>query len=106
MEKMNEMLDLKGESDYYGLNDWKINLIIPNEITEDEALQKFGSELGKALIYVKNMGNPEELERIYRDDRFRVLETETALVLNEIMNAISRLKKEGRWLTCVPASKV
>ncbi len=80
-----EMLDLEKGSDYYGLNDWKLNLIIPDEITEDEALEKFGSELGKALIYVKNMGNPKESERIYKDKRFRVLKPETALLLNEIM---------------------
>ncbi len=91
-----EMLDLKDESDYYGLNDWKINLIIPSEITEEEALEKFGSELGKALIYVKNMGDSEELERIYRDDRFRLLDPETALVLNEIMNANLEIDVDGK----------
>ncbi len=89
-----EMLDINGENDYYGLNDWKINLIIPSEITEEEALEKFGSDLGKALIYVKNMGKPEEEERIYKDERFRILRTETALVLNEIMNADFKIERK------------
>ncbi len=82
-----EMLDLGSGSDYYGLNDWKLNLIIPDEITEDEALEKFGSDLGKALIYIKNMRDSDALERIYNDKRFRVLDTKAALVVNQIMNA-------------------
>ncbi|MCD7956202.1 MAG: Rpn family recombination-promoting nuclease/putative transposase [Lachnospiraceae bacterium] len=81
-----EMLDIQNKTDYYGLNDWKINLIIPNELTNED-VAKFNSDLGKALIYIKNMGNPDMIEKLSADKRFRVLETDTVLLLNEVMNA-------------------
>ncbi|MCD8330861.1 MAG: hypothetical protein LUC27_09380, partial [Lachnospiraceae bacterium] len=76
------------------LNDWKINLIIPEELSEEEAAQKFSSDLGKALIYIKNMGRPEKIEQLSADDRFRRLKTETVLLLNQVMNADFHIQKE------------
>ncbi|MCD7883547.1 MAG: hypothetical protein LUI87_07560 [Lachnospiraceae bacterium] len=81
-----EMLNVQNASEYYGLNDWKINLIIPEELANDD-VTKFNSDLGKALIYIKNMGRPEMIEKLSVDDRFRVLKTDTVLLLNEVMNA-------------------
>ncbi len=90
-----EMLDVKRESDYYGLNDWKINLIIPEELTDEDAAQKFCSDLGKALIYIKNMGKPDKIEQLSTDERFRLLKTDTVLMLNEIMNSDFQIEREN-----------
>ena len=81
-----EMLDVEDGSDYFGLNDWKINLLIPNDLSEEEASQMFSTDLGKALIYIKNMENPDKIEQLSTDERFRILNTDTVLLLNEVMN--------------------
>jgi len=91
-----EMLDVKDERDYYGLNDWKINLIIPEELTDEDAAQKFNSDLGKALIYIKNMGKPDKIEQLSTDERFRLLKTDTVLMLNEIMNADFQVQRKDK----------
>jgi len=91
-----EMLDVKDERDYYGLNDWKINLIIPEELTDEDAAQKFNSDLGKALIYIKNMGKPDKIEQLSIDERFRLLKTDTVLMLNEIMNADFQVQRKDK----------
>ncbi len=102
-----EMLDVEDGSDYFGLNDWKINLIIPNELTDEEASQKFRSDLGKALIYVKNMGNPDKIKQLAIDERFRVLKTDTVLMLNEVMNADFQIQgKETTTDMCYAIQKI
>ncbi len=102
-----EMLDIKEESDYYGLNDWKINLVIPDEISEDEALRKFNSDFGKSMIYVKNMDDPDGFARIAKDNRFRILDTETALMLKQITKAkFSIDRKDGETDMCYAIEKI
>ncbi|MCC8106103.1 MAG: hypothetical protein LIO99_08900 [Clostridiales bacterium] len=44
-------------------------------------------EIWMTLIYIKNMGRPEMIEKMSVDDRFRVLKTDTVLLPNEVMNA-------------------
>ncbi|MCD7761847.1 MAG: Rpn family recombination-promoting nuclease/putative transposase [Lachnospiraceae bacterium] len=90
-----EMLDVEDESEYYGLNDWKLNLIIPNELS-DEDVTKFNSDLGKALIYIKNMGKPDKIEQLSADERFRVLKTDTVLLLNQIMNTDFQVQRKEK----------
>ncbi|MCD7717433.1 MAG: Rpn family recombination-promoting nuclease/putative transposase [Lachnospiraceae bacterium] len=90
-----EMLDVQDASDYYGLNNWKLNLIIPDEL-DNESVTKFSSDLGKALIYIKNMGKPEMIEQLSADERFRVLNTDTVLLLNEVMNADFQVQREDK----------
>ncbi len=102
-----EMLDIQSKTDYYGLNDWKINLIIPNELTNED-VAKFNSDLGKALIYIKNMGNPDMIEKLSTDERFRVLKTDTVLLLNEVMNADFVISPESEVTTdmCYAVEKI
>lgn len=88
-----EMMALENEDDHYGLNDWKINLIIPDELTDDD-VAKFNSDLGKALLYIKNMGKPEMIEKLSADERYRTLNTDTVLLLNEVMNADFPISRE------------
>ncbi|MCD7766231.1 MAG: hypothetical protein LUH53_06915 [Lachnospiraceae bacterium] len=101
------MLDIQSKTDYYGLNDWKINLIIPNELTNED-VAKFNSDLGKALIYIKNMGDPDMIEKLSVDERFRVLKTDTVLLLNEVMNADFAISPESEVTTdmCYAVEKI
>ncbi len=101
-----DMMDVQSVADYHGLNDWKLNLIIPNELNSED-VKKFNSDLGKALIYIKNMGRPEMIKKLSVDERFRVLKTDTVLMLNELMNADFKVqRKEKMTDMCYAIEKI
>ncbi len=80
-----DMLSVQDESVLRFVSNYKINLIVPDEMT-DEELEKFSSDLGKALMYIKNMRNPTELSKMIVDERYKTIDVETGILLSELMN--------------------
>lgn len=87
-----DMMETKNEAVLKYISNYKINLIIPGELNYEEA-EKFASDLGKALMYIKNMKNPAEIKRMIADDRYRKVESETGILLSELMNFEYHLPK-------------
>ena len=77
--------------------DYKINLLSPYEMS-DEEINHFQSDLREVLLYVKYSKDKEKLkEMTERDEKFKHLDRQTADVINVITN--SKLKfdeKEGK----------
>ncbi|MCD7854097.1 MAG: Rpn family recombination-promoting nuclease/putative transposase [Clostridiales bacterium] len=80
-----DMLSVQDESVLRFVSNYSINLIIPDEMT-DEEMEKFSSDLGKALMYIKNMRSPAELSKMIVDERYKTIDVETGILLSELMN--------------------
>ncbi|MCD8159385.1 MAG: hypothetical protein LUD77_11030, partial [Clostridiales bacterium] len=89
---IHDMMSTKNEAVLRFVSNYEINLIIPHELSYKEA-EKFSSDLGKALMYIKNMRNPSEIKRMIVDDKYRKVECETGILLSEIMNFEYHLPK-------------
>lgn len=89
---LHDMMNIKNKTALRFISNYEINLIIPNELN-DEEIEKFSSDLGKALMYIKNMRNPSEIKKMITDDRYRSLESETGILLSEVMNFEYHLPK-------------
>ena len=80
-----EMLDVNDKSVLKYMSDYKLNIIAPAEIS-DEELDKLNTELGIALKYVKHSVIPEELDRlIHNDPRYKNVSKNTARLLKVVM---------------------
>ncbi|MCD8090238.1 MAG: Rpn family recombination-promoting nuclease/putative transposase [Clostridiales bacterium] len=91
-KSLHDMMDTKNEAVLRFVSNYEINLIVPNELSYEEA-EKFASDLGKALMYIKNMQNKNEIKRMITDNRYRTVECETGILLSEIMNFEYHLPK-------------
>ncbi|MCD7777416.1 MAG: Rpn family recombination-promoting nuclease/putative transposase [Clostridiales bacterium] len=90
---IHDMLSVKDETVLKFVGNYNINLIVPDKMTYEEA-DKFSSDLGKALMYIKNMRNPQELEKMIVSDKYKSLDIETGILLNEIMNLKYTIPKD------------
>ena len=80
-----EMLDINDNSVLKYMSDYKLNIIAPAEISDDE-LDKLNTELGIALKYVKHSLIPEELDRLIHDDpRYKNVSRNTIRLLKIVM---------------------
>lgn len=99
--RLHEMLDCRDEKLLSLTPDYRINLIAPAHIN-DEDFAKFQTDLGKVMEYIKFSRDKTQLEAlIHRDERFRSLEPESAALLNAATG--SNLKwtvKEGKVDMC------
>ena len=64
--------------------DYKLNLITANQMTDAE-MDKFRSELGLSLMYVKNSLDATAMSQMMADDRYRTVSKETAILLNGLL---------------------
>ena len=76
------------------IQDYRLNLIIPAEM-EDEEIEKLQSSLREVFYFLKYAGDWKKLEKILEDDeRFQSLETEAATVIRELTNTEIEIKEE------------
>ena len=69
------------------LKDYKINLIAPAEMN-DEEFEHFTTDLREVLLFLKYSKNKKKLkELVETDSGFHEMETKTVLMLNELTNA-------------------
>ena len=70
--------------------DYRINLLAPNRIPKED-FDKFRTDVGPLLEYIKNQKDKEKLDEImHENDHFRSVDSETASLINTITG--SRLK--------------
>lgn len=74
------------------INDYKIHIIVPNEI---EDFTKFDTELGLALEFIAVSGKEEGIRRISQDGRFSKVSNETVNLLNICTGAQLRINGKG-----------
>ena len=91
---LKEMMRWTGEEAEKYIQDYRLNLIIPAEM-EDEEIEKLQSSLREVFYFLKYAGDWKKLEKILTDDeRFQRLETEAATVIRELTNTEIEIKKE------------
>ena len=72
----------------------RINLLAPSSIPKED-FEKFRTDVGPLLEYIKNQKDKEKLDEImHENDRFRSVDSETASLINTITG--SRLKFDTR----------
>ena len=80
------------------VNDYKLNLILPNEI---EDFSKFTSEFGKAMKYIAVSKDNEAYRKTTEDKYYGNISVETARLLNECAGTkIPVKKKEETVMMC------
>ena len=91
---LKEMMRWTGEEAEKYIQDYRLNLIIPAEM-EDEEIEKLQSSLREVFYFLKYAGDWKKLEKILTDDeRFQRLETEAATVIRELTNTEIEIKEE------------
>lgn len=91
---LKEMMRWTGEEAEKYIQDYRLNLIIPAEM-EDEEIEKLQSSLREVFYFLKYAGDWKKLEKILEDDeRFQSLETEAATVIRELTNTEIEIKEE------------
>jgi len=90
-----ELLDTDDNDLLRFVPDYRINLISPSSIPEED-LKKFKTTLAEVLQYIKHSGNMDELDKVLNEnEQFHHLDRESADLLNTVTN--SNLKfEEGK----------
>ena len=92
---LHEMLDTDNSEILEYVSDYKLNLIVPNDI---EDFGKFKTELGKVLNFINYSEDKEEIRRRYlneegnEENRFS---RDAVILLNEYVKADIRITEEG-----------
>ena len=72
--------------------DYRINLIAPREMTEED-FEHLSSELKQVLRFIKHSENKKKMkETVYADNAFRVMNRESVELLNTVTGAGIRIK--------------
>lgn len=88
---LKEMFGDIDESILKFVNDYKLNLILPNEI---EDFSKFTSEFGKAMKYIAVSKDKKAYKETTEDKYYGEISVETARLLNECAGTKIRIKKK------------
>ena len=74
--------------------DYRINLIAPEEMSEQE-INRFHTDLREVLLYIKYSKEKEKLvDLIQTDDGFQNMKTETVVMLNTLTNSKLKFNEE------------
>lgn len=74
--------------------DYRINLIAPEEMSEQE-INRFHTDLREVLLYIKYSKEKEKLvDLIQTDDGFQNMKTETVVMLNTLTNSELKINEE------------
>ena len=109
---IHEMLNTQNEQLLQFVQDYRINLIAPTQIADDDFL-KFSTDFGKVLQYIKYSKDKKKLYEItHEGDRFRNIDEESANLINvttgselkyevkggqvDMCTAIDEMRKEAR----------
>lgn len=89
---LHEMLDVKNKEILEYVTDYKINLIVPDDI---EDFDKFETELGNVFHFIKCSNNKDKFENNFLVQKNIMLSDEAIDVLNVCDNAKLEKVKEG-----------
>lgn len=98
-----EMMDVKDKRLFRFLNDYRINLISPVDMDDDE-FEKIHTDLGLAMKVIKHQ--KEDADRIIRETDHRRIDRETAFFLNRAVNlGLEYEEKAGEVDMCLAMEK-
>lgn len=80
-----EMMDLKNEKLLEFVQDYRIFLIDPYKLTDDD-LEKFSSSLGDVLGYIKYSKDKNALSKFLNDSQVMIMDNDAARVIRDITN--------------------
>ncbi len=87
------MLDVSDERLYRFLNDYKLNLISPVDMSENDFV-KFHTDLGFAMKVIKHQ--EKDVDEVIRETNHRKIDRDTAFFLNGTVNlGLEYVEKEG-----------
>ncbi len=100
-KSLHEMFDVQDPELLRHVPDYKINLIEPFRMT-DEDFDKFHTDLNYVLKYLKNAGSHRKLEELTESDAaYQSLAVKTAVLLNTITDSKLKLRRrKGRVNMC------
>lgn len=82
---LHEMMGIKNKKLLSFVQDYRIHLIDPARLTEDD-LKKFSSSLREVIEYIKYSKDKDNLSRILKDNPRMIIDREAALVIKTITN--------------------
>lgn len=91
---LHEMLAIDNDEILEYVSDYKLNLIVPDDI---EDFDKFKSELGKVLNFISYSEDKDEIRRRYLESEsseYSKLSTEAVILLNECVKADIRISED------------
>ena len=92
-KRLHDILDIPNEEIGKYVHDYPLNLIIPQEMS-DEQIMQFGSEIRSILFSIKYANNKDALLKIVKNnDAFQSIHYDTARLILEITNLDINLKK-------------
>lgn len=91
-----DMMEIRDKRILPFLNNYRINLISPAQMN-DEEIMKFQSSLREVLLFIKYSKDKESLNRIVKanENRFREVERRAADVIKAVTNANLRYEESG-----------
>lgn len=92
---LREMFKITDEKLLSMVPDYKINLIVPAEMT-DEDFEHFTTDLREVLLFLKYLRDEKKLQEIIENNPgFHEMETKTVMMLKEITNVDERKEKQN-----------
>lgn len=82
---LHEMMEVRSEKLLHYIQDYRIHLIDPANLTEED-LVKFTSSLREVMEYIKYSKDKDNLARILKDNPRMVIDREAAMVIKTITN--------------------
>jgi hypothetical protein len=89
---LHEMLQDVDEELLTYISDYKMNLIVPQDISD---FSKFHTELGRALEFIASSEDEERIDRLSHNENFSAISNETANLLNVCTGTDFKLNEEG-----------
>ena len=92
--RISEMFGVENKKILPFVPDYRINLIAPEEMSEQE-INRFHTDLREVLLYIKYSKEKEKLvDLIQTDDGFQNMKTETVVMLNTLTNSKLKFNEE------------
>lgn len=74
--------------------DYKVNLIIPKEIREED-FSRFATDFGKVMKYISVADDMEKFAAVTKEEKFKIISLETAHLLNECLGTEIMIPEGG-----------
>lgn len=102
---LHEMFDVQDEQVLSYVNDYKLNLMVPAELSETD-FEKFHTNLREVMQYIQYSSDKEKLSALLENDnRFSRMERNAAMLLNECTKSGLKFHESGGQVDMCKAIK-
>ncbi len=102
---LHEMLTVQNKEILSFVNDYKLNLIVPAELSEED-FEKFHTNLREVMQYIQYSADKKKLSTfVENNDHFAKMDRNAAMLLNECTKSGLKFKKSGRSVDMCRAIK-